>query len=126
MTQLHTGAVGSVPADWSRGRKGLILSKDNISLGYVISVRMSFVLCPDYFARLSDSHQAGGTEVGSSHLPLLDLQWLLAGLAASDHICPSSHTADSAGCPSPALQVIFFHMFEIFCRLHRKSSRQLH
>lgn len=43
------------------------------------------------FSRLSGSHQAGGTEVSSSPLPLLDLQWLLASLAASDHICPSSH-----------------------------------
>lgn len=73
------------------------------------------------FARLSGSHQAGGTEVSSSHLPLLDFQWLLAGLAVTMSVLPAT-SADSVVCPSLPLQMIFFHMFEIFCRLRRKSS----
>ena len=120
----------------------LILPNENILLEYVVSMRLSFVLHPDCSPTFPGSLAAGqadGIEVSSLPLPLLDLQWLLAGLGT--WLIEVSHpgdmqpvtisvltalSADYVGCPSLPFQMIFFHMFEIFYRLDRKSSRQLH
>lgn len=118
----------------------LILPKESTLLEYVVSMRLSFVLYSDCSPTLPGSSsvsQAGGIEVSSLLLHLLDLQCLLAGLGTQlvllchprdmqPGTMPVPTALSAAGCPSLPFQMKFFHRFEVFYRLDVKSSWQLY